>query len=75
MPKFFKKRVDIHIKEITTITNDYIKKGILSDELKLVDVSTIFKKEDTTKKIIDRSEYYHTCQKSLKRSFICKLIL
>ena len=45
------------------------------DDLKLADVSPIFKKEILKKKIIDRLAYYHTCQKSLKGFFINKLIL
>ena len=44
--------------------------------LKLADVSTIFKMEDyLKKKIIDWLACYHTCQKSLKGTFINKLIL
>ena len=44
--------------------------------LKLADVSTIFKMEDyLKKKIIDWLVCYHTCQKSLKGTFINKLIL
>ena len=41
-----KKSVDIYIKEITFIINDCIENGIFPDDLKLADVSTIFKKEN-----------------------------
>ena len=44
------KSVDIYIKEITFIINDCIEKGIFPDDLKLADVSPIFKKEDSFKK-------------------------
>ena len=64
------------MKEIAFIINDCIENGILPDDLKLADVSLIFKKEDSfKKKIIDQLAYYHTCQKSLIGSFINKLIL
>ena len=48
--KILKKSVDIYIKEITFIINDCIEKGIFPDDLKLADVSPIFKKEDSFKK-------------------------
>ena len=48
--KSLKKSVDIYIKEITSIINDCIEKGIFPDDLKLVDVPPIFKKEDSFKK-------------------------
>ena len=48
--KILKKSVDIYIKEITFITNDCLEKGIFPDDLKLADVSPIFKKEDSFKK-------------------------
>ena len=41
-----KKSADIYIKEITFIINDCIENGIFPDDLKLADVSTIFKKEN-----------------------------
>ena len=48
--KILKKSVNIYIKEITFIINDCLEKGILPDDLKLADVSPIFKKEDSLKK-------------------------
>ena len=48
--KILKKSVDIYIKEITCIINDCIEKGIFPDDLKLADVSPIFKKEDRFKR-------------------------
>ena len=48
--KILKESVDIYIKEITFIINDSIENGILPDDLKLSDVSPIFKKEDSFKK-------------------------
>ena len=66
--KILKESVDIYIKEIAFIINDCIENGIFPDDLKLADVSPIFKKEDSFKK--DRLVYCHTCQKSLKGSFI-----
>ena len=48
--KILKKSANIYIKEITFILNDYIEKGIFPDDLKLADVSPIFKKEDSFKK-------------------------
>ena len=74
--KILKTSVNIYIKEITFIINDCLEKGIFPDDLKLADVSPIFKKKIVLKKkIIDRLAYYHTCQKSLKGFFINKLIL
>ena len=43
--KILKKIVDIYIKEITFIINDCIENGIFPDNLKLVNVSPIFKKD------------------------------
>ena len=48
--KILKKSLDIYIKEIRFIINDCIEKGIFLDDLKLADVSPIFKKEDSFKK-------------------------
>ena len=48
--RILKKSVDIYIKEITFIINVYLEKGIFPDDLKLADVSPIFKKEDSFKK-------------------------
>ena len=81
--KILKKSVDIDIKEIAIMINDCIEKRNFPDNLKLADVSLTFKKVSPllkkkillTKKIIDWSAYYHTCQKSLKGSFINKIIL
>ena len=50
--KTLKKSVDIYIKDVTFIINDCIEKGVFHDDLKLADVSLIFKK-----KIIDRLAY------------------
>ena len=81
--KILKKSVDIDIKEIAIMINDCIEKRNFPDNLKLANVSLTFKKVSPllkkkillTKKIIDWSAYYHTCQKSLKGSFINKIIL
>ena len=48
--KILKTSVNIYIKEITFIINDCIEKGIFPNDLKLADVSPIFKKEDSFKK-------------------------
>ena len=48
--KILKKSVDIYIKEITFIINECIENGIFPDDLKLTDVSPIFKKEDCFQK-------------------------
>ena len=48
--KILKKSVDIYIKKITFIINDCFEKGIFPYDLKLADVSPIFKKEDSFKK-------------------------
>ena len=48
--KILKKSVKIYKKEITFIINDSIEKGIFPDDLKLADVSPIFKKEYSFKK-------------------------
>ena len=48
-PKILKKSVDIYIKEITFIINDCLEKGIFPDDLKLADVSPIFKKDSFKK--------------------------
>ena len=71
--KILKKSVDIYIKEITFIK--------LKMEFSLMILNWLMyhlylrKKIVLKKKIIDRLAYYHTCQKSLKGSFINKLIL
>ena len=52
--KILKKSVGIHIKEITFIINGCIESGTFPDDLKLADVSPIFKKEDSFKKEIYR---------------------
>ena len=48
--KILKKSIGIYIKEITFIINDCTKNRIFPDDLKLADVSPIFKKEDSFKK-------------------------
>ena len=48
--KILNKSVDIYIKEIKFIINDCIENGIFPDDLKLADISPIFKKEDSFKK-------------------------
>ena len=48
--KILKKSLDIYIKGITFIINDCIENGIFLDDLKLPDVSPIFKKENSFKK-------------------------
>ena len=59
--KILKKSVDIYIKEITFIINDCLEKVIFPDDLKLADVSPIFKKEDeyisTLSKVFERILY------------------
>ena len=45
LAKILKKSVDIYIKEITFIINDCIENGIFPDNLKLANVSPIFKKD------------------------------
>ena len=52
--KILKKSLDIYIKEIRFIINDCIENGIFLDDLKLADVSPIFKEEDSFKKEIYR---------------------
>ena len=55
-PKFLKVSTQgvimslVDVKEITIIINGYIEKGIFPDDLKLVDVSPIFKKADSFEK-------------------------
>ena len=44
--KTLKKSVDIYIKDVTFIINDCIEKGVFHDDLKLADVSLIFKKKN-----------------------------
>ena len=53
--KALKKSVGIYLKEITFIINDCIETKIFSDDLKLANVSPIFRKTKLvlTKKIID----------------------
>ena len=48
--KILKKSVDIYITVITFIINDCIENGIFPDDLKLADVSSIFRTEDSFKK-------------------------
>ena len=48
--KILKKSVGIYIKEITFIINDCNESQIFPDDLKLADVSPIFKKKDSFKK-------------------------
>ena len=74
--KILKNSVNIYVKEITFIINDCIENGIFFDDLKLADYHLFLNiKTALIKKIIDRLAYHHTCQKSLKESFINKLIL
>ena len=67
--KILRKSVDIYIKEITFIINDCIKV-----KFPLMILNWLMYHLYLKKKIIDRLAYYHTCQKSLKGSFINKLI-
>ena len=73
--KVLKKSVNIYIKEIRFVINNCTENGIFSDDLKLANVSPVFKQGGNQKKIVDRLAYYHTYQKLLKESFINKLIL
>ena len=41
----FEKNVDVYIKERPFIINDCIENGVFAEDLKLADVSPIFKKE------------------------------
>ena len=53
-----KSTVDIHLRFITKITNFSYENGCFPDELKLAEVSPIFKlKNDVIKKIIDLSVF------------------
>ena len=68
--KILKKSINIYIKEITFIINYCLEKGIFPDDLKLADVSPIFKKENYRPVSI-----LPHMSKSLKGFFINKLIL
>ena len=66
--------VDAHLPFITRRINLSIKKGCFPEELKLAEVSPIFKKKDDLDKENYRpvSVFYCMCQRSLKDSCIIK---
>ena len=47
--KILKDRLCVYIKELTTIINNCLKDGLFPNELKLADVSPVFKKDDLNK--------------------------
>ena len=68
-----KSAVDIHLPLIKNNINLSIQKGCFPEELKLSQVSPIFKKKDNeVKEITGLSVLYRTCQRSLKGSCIIK---
>ena len=71
-----KSTVDTHLSIISKIIDYSFENGCFPGELKLAEVSPIFRKnEDVDKKIIGRYVLYLMCQKSLKGLFTSKLIL
>ena len=74
--KILKKNVDVYIKEITFIISDCIENRISLMTLNWLMYHPYLKRKVFLKKnIINRLAYYHSFQKSLKGSFINKLIL
>ena len=48
--KFLKDSLSVYSKELTTIINNCLKDGLFPNELKLADVSPVFKKDDDLNK-------------------------
>ena len=68
-----KSTVDIHLPFITNSINLSIENGCFPEELKLAEVSPIFKKkDDSTKRITGLSVFYRMCQRFLKESCTIK---
>ena len=66
---FLKSTVDIHLPFITNSINLSIENGCFPEELKLAEVSPIFKKkDDVTKRITGLSVFYRVYQRFLKES-------
>ena len=67
--------LDIHLSPITKIINLSFENECFLDDLKLAEVSPIFKKnDDLDKETIDLSVFYLMCQRSLRESFTAKLM-
>ena len=65
----------IHLSLITKIINLSFENGCFPDDLKLAEVSPIFKKnDDLDKETIHLSVFYLMCQRSLRESFTAKLM-
>ena len=68
-----KSTVDIHLPFITNSINLSIEKGCFPEELKLAEVSPIFKKkDDLEEEITDLPLFYGMYQRFLKESYIIK---
>ena len=71
-----KSTVDIHFPFISKITNFSYENGCFPDELKLAEVSPIFKlKDDVDKKNYRPVSIYFICQRPMKELCKSKLIL
>ena len=65
----------IHLSLITKIINLSFENGCFPDDLKLAEVSPIFKKnDDLDKETRHLSVFYLMCQRSLRESFTAKLM-
>ena len=67
--------LDIHLWLIANIINLSFENECFPDDLKLTEVSPIFKKnDDLDKETIDLPVFYLMCQRSLRESFTAKLM-
>ena len=51
--KILKNTINSYLSELTILINNCLKRGIFPDDLKLADITTIFKKEDS----LDKENY------------------
>ena len=51
--KILKNSINSYLSELTILINNCLKRGIVPDDLKLADITTIFKKEDS----LDKENY------------------
>ena len=69
--KILKDSLSVYTKELTTIINNCLKDGLFPNELKLADVSPVFKKDDD----LNKENYRPVGIRFLKESSINTLIV
>ena len=74
--KILNNSISAYLSELIIFINNCLKNGVFPDDLKLVDITPIFKKEDSlNKKTIYLSAYWLIYQKYLKGFYTNKLIV